>query len=165
MSTAELIRGIVSPFRTRRSSASFDGRVFVGSIPTLLYIVRTAADSAGGEMRTLASASASSGSSRCSCRTTVAPVHQIAVGRTIDASSGETASDTLAGEPLEEAVVIPLGPRRPVGDLGHQCQIDLAEIFGGIAIDRLIEIVARGVVTLGAPLADELMLRRVLRES
>ncbi len=81
------MRGIVSPFRTRRSSASFDGRVLVGSMPTFLYIVRTAADSAGGVMRTLASASASSESSRCSCSTTVAPVHQMTPGLTIDANS------------------------------------------------------------------------------
>ena len=86
-----------SPLRTRRNSASFDGRVFVGSMPIFLYIVRTAADSAGGDMRTLASASAKSASSRCSCKTTVAPVHQIAAGRTIDASSGESVSDTLVG--------------------------------------------------------------------
>ncbi len=97
MSTAELMRGIASPLRTRRSNASFDGRVFVGSIPTFLYIVRTAADSAGGEMRTLASASASSGSSACSCSTTVAPVHQITPGRTIDASSGASEAADATG--------------------------------------------------------------------
>src|SRR5689334_10360168 len=94
MSTAELIRGIVSPLRTRRSSASFDGRVFVGSMPTFLYIVRTAADSAGGETRTFDSASASSGSSRGSRSTTVAPLHQIAPGLTIEASSGDSVSVT-----------------------------------------------------------------------
>src|SRR3990167_724747 len=92
MSTSELIRGMVSPLRTRRSSASFDGRVLVGSIPTRLYMVRTAADSGGGETRTLASASASSGSSRCSWVTTVAPLHQMTAGLTMAASAGASAN-------------------------------------------------------------------------
>ena len=43
MSTRLLMRGSSSPWRTRRSSASDDGRVLVGSMPTRLYIVRTAA--------------------------------------------------------------------------------------------------------------------------
>ena len=42
-STRLLMRGNSSPRRTRRNSASDDGRVFVGSIPTRLYIDRTAA--------------------------------------------------------------------------------------------------------------------------
>src|SRR5258705_852184 len=63
-STIELMRGSVSPLRTRRSSASDDGRVLVGSIPTRLYIVRTAVVSAGGLMRTAASAAASGASIR-----------------------------------------------------------------------------------------------------
>src|SRR4030095_13660206 len=88
-STIELMRGSASPLRTRRKSASFDGRVLVGSMPTRLYIVRTAADSAGGDTRTRDSASASSGSSPASRSTPVAPLHQIAPARTIAASSGE----------------------------------------------------------------------------
>ena len=37
-STIALMRGIVPPLRMRRSSASFDGRVFVGSSPSRLYM-------------------------------------------------------------------------------------------------------------------------------
>src|SRR4029453_10080010 len=72
-STIELMRGSASPLRTRRSSASDDGRVLVGSIPTRLYIVRTALVSAGGFIRTAASAAASGASKTWSCSTTVAP--------------------------------------------------------------------------------------------
>ena len=43
MSTRPLTRGSGSPLRTRRSSASLDGRVLVGSMPQRLYIARVAA--------------------------------------------------------------------------------------------------------------------------
>src|SRR5687767_11076008 len=87
-----LMRGSVSPLRTRRSSASEEGRVFVGSRPTRLYIVRTAATSAGGLMRTAASAAASGACNRASRSTTVAPSSHNTPARTIDARSGATES-------------------------------------------------------------------------
>src|SRR5688500_817248 len=96
MSTSALMRGSGSPLRTRRSSASEEGRRFVGSIPTRLYIVLTAAISSGGCARTAASAAASGASSRGSRSTTVAPDNQNTPGRTIAARSGATEKVTIA---------------------------------------------------------------------
>ena len=50
MSTRLLIRGSASPFRTRRSRASDEGRRFVGSRPVRRNIPRTAALSSGGRI-------------------------------------------------------------------------------------------------------------------
>src|SRR5215218_8175034 len=95
-----LIRGSVSPLRTRRSSASDDGRVFVGSRPRRLYIVRTASVSAPlkgspvlpAAVRTAASAAASGAFSRGSRSTTVAPSSHSTPARTTPARSGATES-------------------------------------------------------------------------
>src|SRR5688500_14347400 len=82
------MRGSASPRLMRRSSASDDGRVLVGSSPTRLYILRTALVSTGGAMRTAASASASGAFRRASCSTTVAPSNHRTPGRTTPARSG-----------------------------------------------------------------------------
>src|SRR5688572_25766786 len=87
-----LIRGSVSPLRTRRSKASDEGRVFVGSSPMRLYIVRTAVTSAGGLVRTAASAAASGALSRGSRSTTVAPSSHSTPARMIGARLGATES-------------------------------------------------------------------------
>src|SRR6185503_17077588 len=87
---SELMRGNGSPLRTRRSSASDDGRVLVGSSPTRLYIVRTAATSAGGCWRTSDSASASCAVRRGSRSTTCAPPSQATAGRHTAATSAAT---------------------------------------------------------------------------
>src|SRR5688572_1249961 len=79
-STIELIRGSGSPLRTRRSNASDEGRVLVGSRPTRLYMVRTAVVSAGGFIRTADSAAASGAFNRGSRSTTVAPSSQSTPG-------------------------------------------------------------------------------------
>src|SRR5688572_12689052 len=91
-STMLLMRGSVSPFRTRRSRASDDGRVLVGSSPTRLYIVLTAVTSTGGLVRTAASAAARGALRRGSRSTTVAPSSHSAPARTIVARSGATES-------------------------------------------------------------------------
>src|SRR5688572_21527701 len=83
-----LIRGRVSPLRTRRSNASDDGRVLVGSRPTRLYIVRTDVTSTGGFVRTAASAAASGAIRRASRSTTVAPWSHSTPARTIDERLG-----------------------------------------------------------------------------
>src|SRR5688500_5194604 len=87
-----LMRGSVSPFRTRRRRASDDGRVLVGSSPTRLYMVLTAVTSAGEWVRTAASAAASGALRRGSRSTTVAPSSHSAPARTIVAGSGATES-------------------------------------------------------------------------
>src|SRR5687767_7942733 len=87
-----LMRGSVSPLRTRRSSASDEGRVFVGSSPTRLNIVRTEMTSAGGFVRTAASAVASGAFNRGSRSTIVAPSSHSTAARTIGARSGATES-------------------------------------------------------------------------
>src|SRR5215510_12122600 len=101
-STIELMRGSESPLRTRRRSASDDGRVFVGSSPTRLYIVRTAVISAGGLARTADSAAASEASMRASRSTTVAPSSQSRPGRTIDDSSGASVNCIDVGRDRSE---------------------------------------------------------------
>ena len=94
----------------------------------------------------------------------MAPVHQITPGRTIDASSGASENirssvirDHFANR-LKKLSLVPLRPRRPVGHLGDDRQVDLAEILRGLAIDRLIQVVARRVIPLGAPPLDDLVL-------
>src|SRR5215216_6172676 len=88
------MRGSASPLRTRRSSASDDGRVLVGSSPTRLYIVRTAAISGGGLARTPASAAARGASIRGSQSTTIASSSHNTPARTIDATPGATVNVT-----------------------------------------------------------------------
>src|SRR5687767_9267258 len=87
-----LILGSGSPLRTRRNNASDDGRVLVGSRPMRLYIVRTAATSAGALMRTAASAAANGASSRGSRSTTVASCSHRTPGRTMAAISDAMAN-------------------------------------------------------------------------
>src|SRR5688572_11795228 len=94
-----LMRGSVSPLRTRRSSASEEGRVFVGSSPTRLYIVRTAVTSAGGLMRTAASAAASGAFKRAPRSTTVAPSSHRTPARMIDPRSDDTEKCIAVGAP------------------------------------------------------------------
>src|SRR3990167_706872 len=64
----------------------------------------------------------------------------------------------------KEAVAVPLRPRRAVGHRLDHGEIDLAEVLGGLAIDRLRQVVARRVVALAAPLEDGLVLGRALHE-
>src|SRR5262245_31161787 len=84
----ELMRGNGSPRRTLRSRASDEGRVLVGSSPTRLYIVLTAAISSGGCIRTVDSAAASGALRRGSRSTTVAPSSHSTPGRRMTARLG-----------------------------------------------------------------------------
>src|SRR5688572_30468466 len=95
-----LMRGSVSPLRTRRSSASDDGRVLVGSRPTRLYIVRTEVTSAGGFVRTAASAAARGALNRGSRSTTVAPSSHSTPARTIVARSAEVVKRIVVSGPM-----------------------------------------------------------------
>src|SRR5215475_6077103 len=118
------MRGNVSPFFTRRSSASDDGRVLVGSMPTRLYIVRTAAmmsvGSPAARMRAVVSRRlASSDSSSVTTRTGSAVNH---AGRTMEATSGCVLS-------------IPAPSRHGTGDdgahpLGQRAHIVTREALG-----------------------------------
>ena len=70
-STRLLMRGSSSPLRTRRSSASDDGRVFVGSMPdALVHRPHAAVISADSARRASRAAAARSGSSIASSRST-----------------------------------------------------------------------------------------------
>src|SRR5206468_360029 len=66
---------------------------------------------------------------------------------------------------LAAIVAVPRRTRRSVGDRFDQRDVDLVEVLGGLAIDRLVQIVRRRVVALGAPALDHLVLRRSLCES
>ena len=119
------MRGSESPFRTRRSSASEDGRVLVGSRPTRVYIVRTAAISAGGRARTAASAAASGASRRVSRSTTVAPSSQRTPGRTIEASLWSVEPGEDGGIAVEDTSLEPgrTGARLAGGRIGHSYSV------------------------------------------
>src|SRR5678815_4215304 len=151
MSTMLLMRGSVSPLRTRRSSASDEGRVLVGSRPTRLYIVRTAVTSTGGLVRTAASAAASGALRRGSRSTTVAPSSQRTPARTIVWRSGATKS--FNG--IARGVI----RRRPT-DVGLcDWRDDLTHVFGELAPVGVRE--RRGVNRL---VDDELHVAGIRRE-
>ena len=109
-----LTRGSVSPRRTRRSSASDDGRVLVGSRPMARYSARvrcTASSSAVPPARSRASASANGASRRWSCSTTVTPSKARQAGVTIEASAGATSRVTPTRPPTVGAGPWPSAPR------------------------------------------------------
>src|SRR5262245_19827429 len=67
-------------------------------------------------------------------------------------------------KPSEKAVVIPLRPHWPVGDRCGDVDVKGAEILCRLAVDRLLQIIARRVVTLGAPPTHDVVLRRIPNE-
>ena len=57
--------------------------------------------------------------------------------RRMSYSSFPTTGSSGLREALEEAVAVPLRPRRPIGHGRDDREVELAEVFGRLAIDRL----------------------------